>query len=70
LSLRGVFTDTLGVPAGVSNLCVGIDLTRKDKEAAMTFTRTLGWSGIQVNAMGMGCWAIGGPFLEGETPLG
>jgi len=26
------------------------------------FKRTLGKSGIQVSAMGMGCWAIGGPF--------
>ena len=25
-------------------------------------TRTLGRSGIQVSAMGLGCWAIGGPF--------
>ena len=36
----------------------------------MTFTRTLGRSGIQVSAMGMGCWAIGGPFWDGQTPLG
>jgi len=26
------------------------------------FTRVLGRSGIQVSAMGLGCWAIGGPF--------
>lgn len=32
--------------------------------------RTLGRSGIEVSAMGMGCWAIGGPFWGGETPLG
>jgi aryl-alcohol dehydrogenase-like predicted oxidoreductase len=36
----------------------------------MTFTRTLGRSGIQVSAMGMGCWAIGGPFWAGQTPQG
>ncbi len=36
----------------------------------MTFTRKLGRSGIQVSALGMGCWAIGGPFWAGETPLG
>lgn len=32
--------------------------------------RKLGRSGIDVSAMGMGCWAIGGPFWGGETPLG
>jgi len=34
------------------------------------FTRKLGKSGIEVSSLGMGCWAIGGPFWEGETPLG
>ncbi|MEM7802772.1 MAG: aldo/keto reductase, partial [Chloroflexota bacterium] len=32
--------------------------------------RILGQSGIKVSALGMGCWAIGGPFWAGETPLG
>ncbi len=32
--------------------------------------RILGRSGIEVSALGMGCWAIGGPFWSGETPLG
>jgi aryl-alcohol dehydrogenase-like predicted oxidoreductase len=32
--------------------------------------RTLGRSGIEVSALGMGCWAIGGPFWSGTTPLG
>lgn len=32
--------------------------------------RFLGRSGIEVSALGMGCWAIGGPFWEGEAPLG
>jgi len=32
--------------------------------------RALGRSGIEVSALGMGCWAIGGPFWEGETPHG
>jgi len=36
----------------------------------MTFTRTLGRSGIEVSALGMGCWAIGGPFWTGATPNG
>ncbi len=34
------------------------------------FKRTLGRSGIEVSALGMGCWAIGGPFWRGETPVG
>ncbi len=32
--------------------------------------RILGRSGIEVSPMGLGCWAIGGPFWDGETPLG
>ncbi|WP_020519024.1 aldo/keto reductase [Catelliglobosispora koreensis] len=36
----------------------------------MTQTRTLGRSGIEVSALGFGCWAIGGPFWAGEQPLG
>lgn len=32
--------------------------------------RTLGRSGIEVSALGMGCWAIGGPLWDGETPIG
>ena len=32
--------------------------------------RALGRSGIEVSALGMGCWAIGGPFWDGEVPLG
>jgi aryl-alcohol dehydrogenase-like predicted oxidoreductase len=32
--------------------------------------RKLGRSGITVSALGMGCWAIGGPFWRGETPNG
>lgn len=37
----------------------------------MTTTRTLGRSGIEVSALGLGCWAIGGPFWgDGGQPLG
>jgi aryl-alcohol dehydrogenase-like predicted oxidoreductase len=32
--------------------------------------RRLGRSGIEVSAIGMGCWAIGGPLWDGETPHG
>jgi aryl-alcohol dehydrogenase-like predicted oxidoreductase len=32
--------------------------------------RQLGRSGIEVSAMGLGCWAIGGPFWRGDTPVG
>ncbi|MDH4135672.1 MAG: aldo/keto reductase [Anaerolineae bacterium] len=35
-----------------------------------TFTRRLGRSGIQVSAMGLGCWAIGGPFWAGDDAVG
>lgn len=35
-----------------------------------TFTRSLGRSGIRVSAIGMGCWAIGGPFWKNERPVG
>jgi aryl-alcohol dehydrogenase-like predicted oxidoreductase len=33
-------------------------------------TRTLGRSGIEVSALGFGCWAIGGPFWRGSQPSG
>jgi aryl-alcohol dehydrogenase-like predicted oxidoreductase len=33
-------------------------------------TRTLGRSGITVSALGLGCWAIGGPMWRGERPVG
>ena len=36
----------------------------------MQFTRTLGRSGIEVSALGLGCWAIGGPFILGGLPDG
>ncbi len=36
----------------------------------MTYLRKLGRSGIEISALGMGCWAIGGPLWRGETPVG
>ncbi|MBN2499707.1 MAG: aldo/keto reductase, partial [Anaerolineales bacterium] len=32
--------------------------------------RKLGRSGIKVSAMGLGCWAIGGPFNSAGSPAG
>ncbi len=34
------------------------------------FSRTLGRSGVTVSALGLGCWAIGGPFWRGDQPVG
>jgi aryl-alcohol dehydrogenase-like predicted oxidoreductase len=47
-------------------------LSNGEKEIGMAapMMRPLGRSGIQVSAMGLGCWAIGGPFWFGETPSG
>ncbi len=42
----------------------------KNRFVKATFYRELGRSGIQVSALGLGCWAIGGPFWAGETPVG
>jgi aryl-alcohol dehydrogenase-like predicted oxidoreductase len=33
-------------------------------------SRTLGRSQLSVSPLGLGCWAIGGPFYRGETPVG
>lgn len=38
--------------------------------ATPTPTRRLGRSGIEVSAMGLGCWAIGGPWLFNGAPGG
>jgi aryl-alcohol dehydrogenase-like predicted oxidoreductase len=35
-----------------------------------TLTRVLGRSGIEVSALGMGCWAIGGPWTFNGAPAG
>jgi aryl-alcohol dehydrogenase-like predicted oxidoreductase len=34
------------------------------------FLRTIGRSGMKTSAMGMGCWAIGGPFWKNGQPVG
>jgi len=36
----------------------------------MAMTTILGRSGIEVSALGMGCWAIGGPYFGGDQPYG
>lgn len=35
-----------------------------------TLIRTLGRSGIQVSALGLGCWAVGGPWTFNGSPAG
>ena len=35
-----------------------------------SFTRVLGSSGIEASALGMGCWAIGGPWSFNGAPAG
>ena len=37
---------------------------------SQTIYRKLGRSGIEISAMGMGCWAIGGPLWNGEDAVG
>ncbi|MGO7719084.1 aldo/keto reductase, partial [Rhizobium johnstonii] len=36
---------------------------------ASSTTITL-WKGREIPRLGMGCWAIGGPFFAGDKPLG
>jgi aryl-alcohol dehydrogenase-like predicted oxidoreductase len=39
-------------------------------ESTITTRRTLGRSGIEVSALGVGCWAIGGPWTMGGQQAG
>jgi len=36
----------------------------------MNMKRTFKRNSLTVSAMGVGCWAIGGPFWRGDTPVG
>jgi aryl-alcohol dehydrogenase-like predicted oxidoreductase len=44
--------------------------TQGGNKPAADFTRTLGRSGVQVSALGLGCWAIGGPWQFEGSPAG
>ena len=40
-------------------------LTKPDKATTISL-----WNGREIPRLGMGCWAIGGPFYAGDVPLG
>ena len=40
------------------------------KKGLIMLYRKLGRSDLEVSALGMGCWAIGGPFWRGDRPVG
>ncbi len=46
------------------------DVIEATTGVAATLTRRLGRSGLDVSAMGVGCWAIGGPFTFNGRPAG
>lgn len=48
----------------------GENLTASDTTNTETETRTLGVNGPVVSALGMGCWAIGGPHARQGSPVG
>ncbi len=45
-------------------LCAVSESDEESPEELVMFTRTLGRSGLEVSALGLGTWAIGGPFLN------
>jgi len=45
-------------------LCVLSESGDEHPEEPVVFTRTLGRSGLEVSALGLGTWAIGGPFTD------
>lgn len=52
-------------------LCVVSDEQRTAQEEMTVFTRTLGRSGLEVSALGLGTWAIGGPVWDEQgRPVG
>jgi aryl-alcohol dehydrogenase-like predicted oxidoreductase len=59
----------LAKPSYVFDICQAIEeeimLTKPDLSTTITL-----WNGRKIPRLGMGCWAIGGPFFAGDTPLG
>lgn len=50
--------------------CSPVHIDRTVDGMTTTFTRPLGRCGIEVSALGLGCWAIGGPFTFDGRPAG
>src|SRR5919106_3811210 len=49
----------------------GLEAHRRSRFAGVMFQRDLGTrTGIEVSALGLGCWAIGGPFVFNGQPSG
>src|SRR6266545_7512649 len=48
-----------------------LEVHRRSRFPAVMFQRDLGTrTGVQVSALGLGCWAIGGPFTFNGQPAG